>query len=703
MAAVAMSSALPDTGAADPVTWARPTLSFMGVPGVIDMPSAHQMEEGDLSFAFNSIGSDIQRITLAFQFTPRFSGVFRYGRIYNFFDNDAGFYDRSFDLRYMLAEEGQFAPAVTVGLQDIGGTGIYASEYLVAAKTFGRLRATAGMGWGRLGSYDGFSNPLGVFGNYFKTRPGQTGGINQTGRLDAGSWFRGDAAVFGGLEYRYSNKLSFSAEYSSDAYSQEQSRIDFKHRSPLNFAVNYRLSDDFDVRAAYLYGSEVGIQLSYVFNAKRPLKYEGGLDNAPVPVRVRPAGSARDLGWTLQPEARSTYEKAIDAALTAEGFTFEALKLEPHVAYLRFRMGSTFYTAQAVGRISRIMTQVLPDSIDKFVIVPVSFWGQPASQVVINRSDIEELEFAPDGAWETFARAQIRDIFQSDVDLQFPTNTFPSFDWGVSPYLSMAFFDPDNPLRVDFGIQASARYEPSEGVVLFGQLQAKLLGNQSDLPPSNSEIQHVRSDYNLYAQQGEVAMTELTAAKYFRPGENIYGRVTGGYLEPMYAGISGEVLWKPVDSRVAFGAELNYVQQRDYNQRFGLLDYKVATGFLSAYLEGTKGFYYELDVGRYLAGDWGATLSIDRVFDNGIRVGAFATLTDVPFDQFGEGSFDKGIVVDIPFATIFGRSSDQTLNRTIRPVLRDGGAQLDVSGRLFESVRKFHQPGLERDWGRFWR
>ena len=45
----------------------------------------------------------------------------------------------------------------------------------------------------------------------------------------------------------------------------------------------------------------------------------------------------------------------------------------------------------------------------------------------------------------------------------------------------------------------------------------------------------------------------------------------------------------------------------------------------------------KVDAGRYLAGDWGATFALDREFDNGWKVGAYFTLTDMPFDEFGEG------------------------------------------------------------------
>ena len=39
----------------------------------------------------------------------------------------------------------------------------------------------------------------------------------------------------------------------------------------------------------------------------------------------------------------------------------------------------------------------------------------------------------------------------------------------------------------------------------------------------------------------------------------------------------------------------------------------------------------------------------------------------------------------------------------LRPLTRDGGARLNLDGRLFETVRDYHGRGLSREWGLFWR
>jgi len=213
----------------------------------------------------------------------------------------------------------------------------------------------------------------------------------------------------------------------------------------------------------------------------------------------------------------------------------------------------------------------------------------------------------------------------------------------------------------------------------------------------------VRTDGVLSARQGDPALENLPLAWRFRPAQNLYGRVTLGYLEDMFGGISGELLWKPVDSRLALGAELNYVAKRDFDLMLGFQDYTVLSGHASAYYDFGGGYMGQLDVGRYLAGDLGATFRLSREFANGWRVGAFATLTTVPFDKFGEGSFDKGFEIQIPISWLLGKPSRTDFGTTIRPIVRDGGARLEVPGRLYETVRANHRAGLEANWARVWK
>jgi hypothetical protein len=253
-------------------------------------------------------------------------------------------------------------------------------------------------------------------------------------------------------------------------------------------------------------------------------------------------------------------------------------------------------------------------------------------------------------------------------------------------------------------VALTGSFEPAPGLILSGEVRQRLFGNRDESTrESTSVLPRVRSESNIYQREGDTTLHALYGAYYFQPGATVTGRLTAGYLEPQFAGVSTELLWSPRASRLSFGVEVNYARQRSFEQDFDLRDYEVVTGHASVYYDVGNGFFAQLDAGRYLAGDWGGTLSLERRFDNGWRVGGFATLTDVPFEEFGEGSFDKGILLTIPVDWITGQPSTDTISRTIRPVLRDGGARLSVPGRLYGVYSDQSLEDYSTDWGRFWR
>src|SRR5690606_7684278 len=102
-----------------------------------------------------------------------------------------------------------------------------------------------------------------------------------------------------------------------------------------------------------------------------------------------------------------------------------------------------------------------------------------------------------------------------------------------------------------------------------------------------------------------------------------------------------------------------WVKQRDYAQDFGFRDYDVVTGHATLYydLGVERRVHVAASAGRYLAGDWGVTLDVARVFRNGVTMGAFATKTNISSAEFGEGSFDKGIYLRVPMDLLIPRSS----------------------------------------------
>lgn len=677
-------------------------LSSFGMPGMIDMPTATVLPDGTLAFSVQAMPGT-WRSTFAFQALPRVIVSFRYSAADVGFGPTGVLHDRSFDLHWQVFDEGRYMPAIAVGLRDFIGTGLYSSEYVVATRTFSpRLRASLGMGWGRMATHGGFTNPLAVLSDRFRTRPGGFTGLG--GQVEFGRFFRGPAALFAGIEYQATERLTVMAEYSSDAYRQEvQQGLDW--RTPLNLGFRYRVSPSTTVSGYVMHGANVGISASFSLNPVQPPAGSVRV-TAPMPVRVRaapPAGGDFSTSWAESRAAlNGRLEAALAPAMAAEGLRLEGIELEARRATVRFTNQRHEVLPRALGRTARILTYGLPESVEEIVLVPMQ--GSVAgTAVTLRRSDLERFENDPDGAAQLLARVQFSDPvgFPGVGQAWQPLNEGRRrFEWSIAPYVDVSYFDPQSPIRADLGLRASLRYAFAENLSVSAVLSQRIVGNV-DNGASNigtPGYPQVRTHAALYSTD-RPTVDRLTLDYTMRPARNLYARLTVGWLERMYAGVSTELLWAPPDSRLALGIELNHVGQRDHRSILGLNGLRLTSGHISAYYDFGGGFEGQLDVGQYLAGDVGATVRLERVFANGVRVGAFATLTDMPFSVFGEGSFDKGITVTIPVTALLGQPSTSRYGTSIRSLQRDGGARLSVAGRLYPMIRDSRGQALRRGWG----
>jgi hypothetical protein len=675
------------------------SLSTYGTPGLIETPSARRLNDGELAFTTSLVGPTL-RNTMTFQILPRISGSFRYTRIAGGQADGTPNFDRSFDISYLLLEEARIRPAVAVGLRDFLGTGLYSGEYIVATKSISsNLEVTGGLGWGRFASRDSFSNPLSVFGDRFDTRPTGTSGLG--GQVEAGEWFRGPASIFGGLSYHLNDQTTLFAEYSTDTYDRDtrQGLIDIS--SPVNVGLQYNFDSGVDLKAYVVGGAEVGVQLSYVIDpAKRA--NPGGREKSPRPVGQRNALAIAEWNNSAQGGGKTAVTRVLNLRLAEEGLTLQGFEMTDISATVRIENTRWGAAAQAAGRAARAMATSLPPHIEELVVV-FQDKGVPISRVVTRRSDLEDLQFDYDGSWRTYAQATIGDAAGEGRSGEI-ADIYPVVSFDLAPYVSFSFFDPDRPIRTEVGAQVSASYHPTPGLTFSGRLRHALAGDiEKSVRVSDSRIEPVRTNGVRYARESDLQISKLTAEYMFRPGKNLFGRVSAGYLETMFGGVSAELLWYPIGGRLALGAEVNYVQQRDFDGLFGFQDYKVATGHASAYYDFGNGFLGQVDAGRYLAGDLGATVSLDREFDNGFRVGAYFTMTDVSTKDFGEGSFDKGIRIEVPLSWMTGKPSKKVLKQTIQPITRDGGARLHVGNRLHRNIRNYRGKELRDGWGRYLR
>ena len=675
------------------------TYTLYGVPGLIEMPSAISAPDGEISGTVGWLGTEI-RNSFTFQITPRISGTFRYAGIDDYSARFESYYDRSFDLSYRITDEGDVMPMIAVGLRDVLGTGIYASEYIVATKTLSdSVRITGGLGWGRLGSYNGTCP--GFLGETWCDRPPSFEAGDEGGLPNIGNRFRGDVAAFGGVEWAISEKLIFKGEYSSDDdYRDNRGTPLFDRRTPLNFGLTYIPFPGYQFALSYLYGSQLAFTGTIAVNPSNRV-FPGGLDSPPHPVVPRgdPAAAA---SWDTQgPEPESAIA-SLREDLRGEGILLNAISVSGDTARLRYTNTRYRSEAQGMGRVSRVLTATMPPEVETFILEPMQE-GMPLSAQTIRRSDLETFENAVGGSEAMLARTSFGPAGPADGLTPLPDDRDP-FTWGLAPYFKLTLFNAQNPFQLSFGAELSATYRFGPGSFVEGSVRQRLLSNSLDAELVTDENWPVvRRNQGLYTEEGNPGIEYLTYARYNRVAETVFSRVTLGYLEEMYGGISTEILWKPVQSRWAVGGELNYVLQRDFDKLFGFQDYETATGHLSFYYAFENGFHGQMDFGRYLAGDWGGTFGIDREFENGWRVGAYFSLTDMPFDEFGEGSFDKGIRITIPTDFILGKPNRSNVAAELQSLNRDGGARLEVNGRLYDIVRDGHYGDMSASWGRFWR
>ncbi len=666
-----------------------------GRPGLIDMPSGDAATDGTLGLSY-SYSKGFTRNAVFFQFAPWGSVTLRYGG--NGAANGQRIrpnYDRSLDLVLSPVNESRFVPAVSFGLQDLMGTGAYSGEFVALSKSFakGHIVTTAGLGWGRLASRGGFENPLGAVSSSFDLRPDHDWG--RGGKLSVNQWFRGNAALFAGIHYRVNDRITVSAEYSTDNYTQFRPVGTLTARSPMNYGISYHLNQNINAFAGYLQGDAVILGLSFRQNLNES-KIAGSKERAPSYVVPRQSAAAPVL--MLEADIR----EKVRTIFNEVGLQLHSIEVQDKVIRVGFENLAYDFEAQALGRAAKWLTHVVPTHVEEFQLT-LLVSGMPTATLLINRDELEANEHKLYG---TERLLQLSQLIRADANF-FHRSDYLSpirkFEWGIGPYAEVTLFDPDKPRRADTGLQVSSKLRFGDRFFVSANLKKRIYGNRAAGRTSNSALPHVRSDQVLYDQSDDLRIDSLYFSSYQKIASDLYGRLTIGYLEQMYAGLSAEVLWKPFHKNWTLGAELNHVTQRDYDGRLGFRDYSVMTGHLSGEYSLENGYFGRIDAGRYLAGDTGATFSVGREFNNGWRLSAHTTFTNVSFADFGEGSFDKGIRIEIPVSQIIGTATRYTYDININSINRDGGRRVNIPGRLSQTLRGYNENEIEKSWSRFLR
>ena len=644
--------------------------SNYGTTGLFDIPTARMAADGTFTTTA-AISSRTNSYAITYQATPWLEATFRYTG----FDNDLR-WDRNYEAKVRLWEERGYLPQVAVGIRDIVGTGVAGTEYLVASKSFDNFDLTLGVGWGRLAGKGVISNPLKVISSDFASRKFDHG---KGGEVSYQQFFSGEEiGFFGGLSYQFESlPVKAMVEYNPDQYAFEVSRGGKGRASPWTVGAAWQASPGVTLALSRQHNDEWAIEVSAALNSKiLPPKRKPEYFKSSLEMRQdeMPTGMYLDR-W---------YDRLLFDMEQAGLLLIEAkIDAETETANLVIGNQSFSVWADAIARATalaelhlpvnvRSINLVIDDQGHRVHTIHIARVVRPGIAVVRSAQDrrslARQLDVLPG-----------RHLAPPKYETEFVTGKV-SFDISVANRLQL--FDPDDPARYQVYLKLGAAFRLPAAWVLYGTYAVDVVNNFDEINRgSNSVLPHVRTDVAEYLKQGATGLDALYLENRGTWRRGVHYRVFGGVLEEMYSGVGGEVLVQPHGSRLALGVSANWAKKRDFDRSFSHLDYQTTTAFVSAYWA-TPFYNYDVAVhmGRYLAKDVGATLEVRRTFDNGWMIGLWATLTDVPFDDFGEGSFDKGMFFTIPLDGMLGRNTRSAYSTRIRPIQRDGGQRLENFG-----------------------
>lgn len=659
----------------DPV---GPSQSDFGGVGLLQTPTARMSREGELSFNYRD-NNQYRFYSGSIQLFPWLETTLRYTDVrtrkyssVEAFSGNQTYKDKAFDVKLRLWQEGYWLPEVSLGARDIGGTGLFDGEYLVASKAWGPFDFSLGIGWGYLGTSGNIKNPLCSYDEKYCTRDTS---YKQAGSTDTSQMFRGPTALFGGVEYQTPwNPLRLKLEYEGNNYQQDYAGK-LPQRSKVNVGAIYRITDWADINLSYERGNTwmFGFTLRNNFNDLRP-----AYNDAPRP-KYQP-----------QPQDAILQHSVVANQLTLlkynAGFADPQIQVKGDTLYVTGQQVKYRNTQEGIERANRIIMNDLPDGI-RTIRVTENSLNMP---IVTTETDVASLKRHLEGE----PLGQDAELVQKRVTPIVPDSTEQgwyidksSFDFHIDPVLNQSFGGPESFYMYQVGVMATADWWWTDHLLTTGSLFANVANNYDKFSytSSDSALPRVRTRVREYVQN-DYYVNNMQANYMHYLGNNFYGQVYAGYLETMFGGAGAEVLWRPVDSHWAFGIDGNYVKQRDWRSPQDMMkftDYSVKTGHFTAYW--TPWFADDVlikaSAGQYLAGDKGVTLDVSKHFDSGVVIGAYATKTNVSAAQYGEGEFTKGVYVSVPLDLF---TTGPTRSRAAvgwTPLTRDGGQKL---GRKFE-------------------
>ena len=634
-----------------------PSRNIWGEIGLIVIPSAQSSNEGTIAVNYSSNEIFDFGSIYVHPFDWLEAGYFYYrpSDLWWTGPNDKGKYlDKGFSVKFKRNISDNFSLAI--GLSDFAGTGFFTREYLVSTYSTRWVKFTSGIGWGKFNNQAGNKNPLRFFDSGFSNRP-KSSGPKTGGSLSYDQWFRGNISYLGGLEisvpdfyklpdfiedsvikieydpFDYVNNFSVGPSFRGESFDLR------KKDSNLNFGISIPIFNNFNVGVSYIKGNTFNVSFNISGNFSKPFFKKR---TAEASIKNANKGSTN----------REKFHENLILNINRNNIFLQTSqitenKLEVAVASPTYRDPVLMHSI--VGEIAYKIHQEIPLDLETVKTINTNV-GYELGSI---ETPINLFKNKRDAAVELVQRESTIDSGNKDGYQTYsfrPVINFPASFTSLTPALVNHIGDPQKfyfgglILRLDNEIQFSRSLQ------LKTEIHHSLLNNfdeKRNFP--DSKLPTVRTDIVSYLQGPDTYLSRMQLDYFFMPKHEIYGKLSAGILENMYAGGGLELLYKPFKRNFSISLDAYTVKKRDFDRRFDLLEYSAETGHLSFnYHLPDLGILGTISFGKYLAGDKGYTFDISRRLNSGFRAGIFFTRTNVSAELFGEGSFDKGFYFQIP-------------------------------------------------------
>lgn len=663
-----------------------------GVIGLNTVPSARMEENGVLAAGVSTLDPYFHSY-IGFQIAEPLYISLRQSALTSNILHDADRLYPGMDTKIRLLKEDEFLPDISLGLNSAVGHKRMSAEYIAFSKRYHQFDFTAGLGWGRMGSAGHINNPFKSISNHF--------GKNRLldDELSAGpeNWFTGEkVGFFGGVEYFPSTlpPLSLKADFGADRYAIEESTSDFNAPVPWSVGFNFKPAEWVNFGVAVHSLDKLMARLTFRTKPK-----DWGLSDVEKPLSAHyfpertTSLQTMNMLWETRKNGIPLYgARAKNAHLKA------GMDLRPfHSTPRQLRIAAT-----------NMANNAGPD-IEAITLYPRSY-NLKGPAITLNRRDLENALARKEGsAAEIWRNAEITTEGKKGENR--PARKFltrPGYiklrdiNFTLDNQISMAEKDSATLYRTAL-ITKMERPFFLNFLHMGSALRLNLHDNLDEIKKIRPPAYYpVRSDvYDFADRKAATDSLYLTASYSLTP--EIHAAITGGYLEEMYGGAGGEILYRPFGKRFAIGADAWMVGKRNPFTllNLGFADHGTKTGHLNVWYDFPEhDTVLKARFGRYLAQDIGGSLSIARHFENGASLEGSVTITDKEdYDLFGGTTHAySGLRLSMPLGSIPFIPDGSRINVSALPFGRDTGQALQSPFSLYEATEPLSYDHIARHW-----